>query len=67
MKVNNITRLLVACLWCCCTLLIAENPYDEKPIVDNPLLIGEWPYYILALQLIALLHIYIIHLIVKPK
>ena len=38
-----------------------------KPIVDNPLLIGEWPYYILALQLIALLHIYIIHLIVKPK
>ena len=39
----------------------------EKPIVDNPLLIGEWPYYILALQLIALLHIYIIHLIVKPK
>jgi len=38
-----------------------------KPIVENPLLIGDWPYYILALQLITLLHIYIIHLIVKPK
>jgi len=38
-----------------------------KPIVENPLLIGYWPYYILALQLITLLHIYIIHLIVKPK
>ena len=35
MKVNNITRLLVACLWCCCTLLIAENPYDEKPVEDT--------------------------------
>ena len=35
MKVNNITRLLVACLWCCCTLLIAENPYDQKPIEDK--------------------------------
>jgi uncharacterized membrane protein YwaF len=30
-------------------------------------LIGDWPYYILALQLITLLQIYIIHLIVKPK
>ena len=33
-----------------------------KPIVDNPLIIGEWPYYILAFELIILIHIYIIHL-----
>ena len=34
MKVNNITRLLVACLWCC-SILIAANPYDQKPIEDK--------------------------------
>ncbi len=36
-----------------------------KPIVDNPLIIGEWPYYILAFELIILIHIYIIHLFLK--
>ena len=38
-----------------------------KPIVENPLVIGEWPYYILLLELITLLHIYIIHLIVFKR
>ena len=38
-----------------------------KPIVDNPLLIGEWPYYILVLELITLFHIYIIHLVIFKK
>ena len=31
MKVNNITRLMVACLWCC-SMLFAANPTKEKPI-----------------------------------
>ena len=37
MKVNNITRLLVACLWCCCTIVLAENvkPKEEKPAIEN--------------------------------
>ena len=34
MKVNNITRLIVACLWCCSILVAAKNPHSEKPI-DN--------------------------------
>ena len=38
-----------------------------KPIVENPLLIGEWPYYIFALEVTILMHIYIIHLIVPTK
>ena len=38
-----------------------------KPIVENPLVIGEWPYYILLLELITLVHIYIIHLIVFKR
>lgn len=38
-----------------------------KPIVENPLLIGQWPYYILVLELITLLHIYIIHLVILKR
>ena len=38
-----------------------------KPIVENPLVIGEWPYYILVLELITLLHIYIIHLVICKR
>ena len=34
----------------------------EKPNVNNPLLIGPWPYYILGLQLATLLHTLIIYL-----
>jgi uncharacterized membrane protein YwaF len=29
---------------------------SEKPIADNPFVIGEWPWYILGLELAGLLH-----------
>ena len=38
-----------------------------KPIVENPMLIGQWPYYILVLELVTLLHIYIIHLVILKR
>ena len=38
-----------------------------KPIVENPLLIGQWPYYILVLELATLFHIYIIHLVILKR
>ncbi len=34
----------------------------EKPNVNNPLLMGPWPYYILVLQLVTLLHASLIYL-----
>ena len=34
----------------------------HKPIADNPLLIGEWPWYIVGLELVLILHIAIIYL-----
>ena len=37
-----------------------------KPIVENPFLIGDWPFYILFLELIILIHIGVIHAI-TPK
>jgi len=38
----------------------------SKPLVNNPLIIGNWPFYILFVQLIGLLHIVIIY-ILSPK
>lgn len=34
----------------------------HKPIADNPFLIGEWPWYIIGLELVLILHIAIIYL-----
>ena len=35
MNNNILTKMVIACLWCFCTLLIAENPYDQKPVEDK--------------------------------
>jgi hypothetical integral membrane protein (TIGR02206 family) len=34
----------------------------EKPIVKNPLLIGDWPYYIIVLEFVAVLHFWVLYL-----
>ena len=31
----------------------------EKPLVNNPMIIGAWPWYILGFEILGLLHIYI--------
>jgi hypothetical integral membrane protein (TIGR02206 family) len=49
--------------------LILETNYMflfYKPIVNNPLIIGDWPFYIFFVQLIGLLHIVVIYKI-SPK
>jgi hypothetical integral membrane protein (TIGR02206 family) len=33
----------------------------HKPLVDNPFLIGEWPIYIVFLELFMLVHVFVIH------
>jgi len=38
----------------------------SKPLVNNPLIIGDWPFYILFVQLIGLLHILVIYKL-SPK
>ena len=38
----------------------------SKPLASNPLIFGDWPYYILFVQLIGLLHILIIY-VLSPK
>ena len=39
MKVNNITRLMVACLWCCCTVVFAED--NVKPTIEKPEIVNQ--------------------------
>ena len=34
----------------------------EKPIVNNPFILGEWPWYILILEAVGLLHFLIVYL-----
>ena len=38
-----------------------------KPLVKNPLLIGEWPYYIFFLELFVFLHIILIYKLTPKK
>jgi hypothetical integral membrane protein (TIGR02206 family) len=38
----------------------------SKPLVNNPLILGDWPFYILSVQLIGLLHIVVIYKL-SPK
>lgn len=33
----------------------------EKPIVKNPFLIGDWPYYIIILELVAMAHFWVLY------
>ena len=33
-----------------------------KPNVDNPFLIGDWPFYIIGLELATLLHAFLVHI-----
>ena len=36
-----------------------------KPIVDNPLIIGEWPFYYIGFELIGLINIYLFYCIFR--
>ena len=39
----------------------------EKPVADNPFIIGDWPYYILLLELAVIFHFVIIYFIFKKR
>ena len=39
----------------------------EKPIANNPFLIGDWPWYIIVLDFVMLAHIYLVFIICTKK
>ncbi len=40
---------------------------SEKPLAENPFIIGEWPWYIVILELVMLAHFYFVYLLFKPN
>jgi uncharacterized membrane protein YwaF len=33
----------------------------ERPLVDNPLIIGKWPWYIISFEVAAIVHFLLIY------
>jgi len=56
-------QILVLGVGCIDYLLGANYMYlASKPIVSNPFLIGDWPYYIIGSELATLLHAFLVYL-----
>lgn len=39
----------------------------DKPIAKNPLVIGDWPWYILGFEIAALIHVYLVYQLFKKR
>ena len=40
---------------------------QNKPHVNNPFLFGDWPWYILVVEFIMIVHVLLIHFIFKNR
>ncbi len=65
-KVFVTVNVILAVVFCIDYLLGANYIYlMQKPGVDNPLLIGPWPWYILGVEIAGLLHIIIFYMMFR--
>lgn len=65
-KIFLYTQLLLLAVGGINLLLDANYMYlCKKPIANNPLVIGDWPLYVLILDLAGLIHFFIIYLLYK--
>ena len=56
-------QIFVVCIGILDYLLAANYMYlAVKPNVENPFLIGDWPYYVIGLELATLLHAFLVHI-----
>jgi hypothetical integral membrane protein (TIGR02206 family) len=56
-------QIFVICVGLIDYLLGANYMYlAVKPNVENPFLIGDWPFYIIGLELATLLHAFLVHI-----
>jgi hypothetical integral membrane protein (TIGR02206 family) len=39
----------------------------KKPVADNPFVIGDWPWYLLVLEFVVLVHFYLVYVISTKK
>ena len=62
LKIFLISQLLIPVIGGIDYLLNANYMYfREKPIVENPLIIGRWPWYIAGFEVFLFLHFYIVY------
>ena len=67
-KVFFLSQVLILIIGVSNWLLDANYMYfSQKPIVDNPFLIGEWPWYIFFIDLFAMVHFFLIYVPFKIK
>ena len=63
LKIFLISQLLIPIIGIINWTLNANYMYIcLKPIANNPLLIGEWPWYFLGMEIAAILHFFIIYI-----
>ena len=63
LRVFFITQLFVIAVGLADYLLDANYMYlRQKPLADNPFVIGDWPYYIIGFELLAIVHFYLVYL-----
>lgn len=56
------SQILVIVVYIIDVMLSANYMYlIERPIAKNPLVIGEWPWYILGFEIAALIHVYVVY------
>lgn len=66
LRVFAYTQLVIPIIGGLDWLLGANYMYlAQKPSADNPMIIGDWPYYIVSLELVVLVHFYVFYHIHK--
>jgi hypothetical integral membrane protein (TIGR02206 family) len=68
LKIFLYTQLLLPIVGGIDYLLDANYMYlAKRPQVDNPFIIGEWPYYIIILDIVLLLHFIVVYFFLRKK
>lgn len=62
------SQLLIVIVYVIDKVLCVNYMYlISKPIAKNPLVMGDWPWYLLGFELAALIHVYIVYLIFRKQ
>ncbi len=62
------SQLLIVIVYVIDKMIGANYMYlVQKPVAHNPLIMGEWPWYILVFEFAGIIHVYVVYLIFKNQ